>query len=101
MVGSSLPEHVAESASERWGEAEQLLCKKLADKWRLERVLGVGATSSVFEAIHNNGHRVAIKVLHRELAFSVRVKSRFLREGYLANRVGHPGVVAVIDDGIT
>jgi serine/threonine-protein kinase len=90
-----------EGEDERLAAAQQLLRKKLAAKWELVRVLGVGATSSVFEAVHNNGHRVAIKVLHRELAYNTRVRQRFLREGYLANRVGHPGVVAVIDDGIT
>src|SRR5689334_13494399 len=98
---TSLPAKVADSSEERWLEAKQLLRKKLVGKWQLERVLGVGATSSVFEAVHNNGHRVAIKVLHPELAFNRRVRQRFLREGYLANRVEHPGVVAVIDDGTT
>ncbi len=92
---------LAEGEDERLALAQQLLRKKLAAKWELVRVLGVGATSSVFEAVHNNGHRVAIKVLHRELAYNTRVRQRFLREGYLANRVGHPGVVAVIDDGMT
>jgi serine/threonine-protein kinase len=95
------PLTLAESSDERLSDARQLLQKTLAAKWQLVRVLGVGATSSVFEAVHNNGHRVAIKVLHRELAYNARVRQRFLREGYLANRVGHPGVVAVIDDGTT
>ncbi|HMJ12550.1 MAG TPA: serine/threonine-protein kinase [Polyangiaceae bacterium] len=95
------PSTPAENSDERWLAAKELLRKKLAAKWQLVRVLGVGATSSVFEAVHNNGHRVAIKVLHRELAYNTRVRQRFLREGYLANRVGHPAVVAVIDDGIT
>ncbi|HEY6555639.1 MAG TPA: serine/threonine-protein kinase [Polyangiaceae bacterium] len=95
------PLTLAESSDERLLAAKQLLRKTLAAKWQLVRVLGVGATSSVFEAVHNNGHRVAIKVLHRELAYNARVRQRFLREGYLANRVGHPGVVAVIDDGTT
>ena len=27
--------------------------------------------------------------------------ARFLREGYVANAVGHPAVVAVLDDGVT
>jgi serine/threonine-protein kinase len=90
-----------ESTDERRLEADQLLGARLVGKWRLQRVLGMGATSTVFEAVHNNGHRVAIKVLRRDLSFNSRVRERFLREGYLANRVGHPGVVAVIDDGTT
>src|SRR5262249_36907111 len=33
-----------------------------------------------------------------ELAFDRNIKSRFLREGYIANKVGHPGAVSVLDD---
>jgi serine/threonine-protein kinase len=39
-----------------------------------------------------------VKVLHAELARIKDVRTRFLREGYAANKVGHPGVVRVHDD---
>ncbi len=42
--------------------------------------------------------RVAVKVLHPEIAEIESAKRRFLREGYIANRVEHPGVVRVLDD---
>jgi serine/threonine-protein kinase len=72
----------------------------LADKWRLERVLGVGGMAAVYAASHlNNGKTVAIKVLHPEMGANGEIKRRFLREGYVANKVGHPGAVSVIDDG--
>src|SRR6185369_12611449 len=51
-----------------------------------------------WSAVHRNGKRMAIKLLHRELAHDPSVRRRFLREGYLANKVVHPGVVNVIDD---
>ena len=86
--------------TERRQRAKALIGKKLSDKWRIERLLGIGATSTVFAASHRNGHRVAVKVLHPELSFNRKVTQRFLREGYLANRVGHPGVATVIDDGV-
>ncbi len=70
-------------------------------KYRLERVLGVGGMAAVYAASHRNGHRVAVKVLHDALAISDDVKKRFLREGYVANAVGHRGVVRVIDDDTT
>jgi serine/threonine-protein kinase len=54
--------------------------------------------SSVYAAVHRNGRRVAIKVLSSELSQNARVRGRFLREGYIANRVGHDGAVAVLDD---
>ncbi len=50
---------------------------------------------------HRNGKRVAVKVLHPHLASIAEVRDRFLREGYLANRVAHPGAVGVLDDDVT
>ena len=71
------------------------------DKWRLEALLGAGGTACVYSAVHRNGRRVAIKVLHPELSAVSSLVTRFLREGYLANKVGHPGAVAVLDDDRT
>ncbi|MFM2416592.1 MAG: hypothetical protein RL385_1315 [Pseudomonadota bacterium] len=73
----------------------------LRGKWRLERRLGEGAMASVYAATHRNGLRGAVKVLHAEYAADSAVRRRFLREGYVANRVGHPGAVAVLDDDET
>lgn len=70
----------------------------LRGKYRLDRLLGVGGMAAVFEATHRNGGRVAIKVLHPDLARFPDVRSRFLREGYVANRVTNSGVVRVVDD---
>jgi serine/threonine-protein kinase len=55
----------------------------------------------VFQASHRNGNRVAIKMLHADLAGSEDVRERFLAEGYAANRVAHAGVVTVRDEGTT
>jgi serine/threonine-protein kinase len=78
--------------------ARSLVGRLLCDKWRLERLLGAGGMSSVYAAVHRNGKRVAIKVLRPDLTGNQRVRSRFLREGYIANRVGHEGAVAVLDN---
>jgi eukaryotic-like serine/threonine-protein kinase len=68
-------------------------------KFRIDAKLGEGATSVVYAATHmNNGLRVAIKVLHAELAQEAEIKTRFLREGYAANSIQHPGVARVLDD---
>lgn len=37
-------------------------------------------------------------MLRPELAANPDVVERFLREGYVANRIGHPGTVAILDD---
>jgi serine/threonine protein kinase len=68
----------------------------LRGKYALERVLGTGGMGAVYLGVHRNGHRVAVKVLHPEASADVR--ARFLREGYVANSIGHPGAVRVLDD---
>ncbi len=73
----------------------------LGDRWLLARVLGVGGTSAVYEATHRNGRRAALKVLHPQWAVMPTARRRFLREGYISNRVEHPSVAAVLDDGET
>jgi serine/threonine protein kinase len=79
-------------------QAQERVGNVLNDKWMLERLLGVGGMAAVYAARHRNGARAAVKVLHRELARHAEVRERFLREGYAANRVEHPGVVKVLDD---
>ena len=67
-------------------------------KWTIDRLLAIGGMAAVYTATHRNGNRVAIKVLHREYAEMPEAKERFMREGYVANKVGHPGAVTVLDD---
>jgi serine/threonine-protein kinase len=70
----------------------------LRQKWRLDALLGVGGFGAVYAATHRTGSAVAVKVLHRHLAFNDLVRQRFLREAYAANKIRHPGVVTVLDD---
>lgn len=73
----------------------------LNDKWRIDAPLGSGGMAAVYAATHRNGLRVAIKLLHPSHAQNAEVRERFLREGYLANAVGHAGAVKVLDDDTT
>jgi serine/threonine-protein kinase len=73
----------------------------LKDKWRLDALLGVGGTAAVYAASHRNGKRAAIKILHHELSSNADLVGRFLREGYVANKLEHPGAVSVLDDDRT
>jgi serine/threonine-protein kinase len=72
----------------------------LRGKYRLDAVLGVGGMAVVYAATHRNKKRFAIKMLHAELSLNTDVRTRFLREGYVANSVEHPGAVSVLDDDI-
>jgi len=95
-MGESAPE-VDEDVIAARGRIGQTL----GGKWRLDELLGVGGMAAVYAATHkNNLKSVAVKVLHSELQRNEAVRTRFLREGYVANKVGHPGAVAAIDDGV-
>ncbi len=72
----------------------------LRDKYRIDAVLGVGGMAVVYRATHRNQAQFAIKILHPELSVRESLRKRFLREGYAANSVKHPGVVAVVDEDV-
>jgi serine/threonine protein kinase len=72
----------------------------LRDKWRLDVLLGLGGMAAVYAGTHRNGSRGAVKVMHPELSANPVVRQRFLKEGYIANAVGHEGVVRVLDDDV-
>src|SRR6188768_1945630 len=80
--------------------AESRIGSVVKNKWRLDRVIGVGGMACVYAATHRNKKRAAVKMLHHELSSDSAVRERFLREGYLANSVGHRGAVTVDDDDI-
>jgi len=72
----------------------------LKGKWRLDALIGVGGMASVYSATHRNGSRVAIKILNPEYAAHAESVARFMREGYVANKISHPGSVLVLDDDV-
>ena len=73
----------------------------LKDKWRLDALLGIGGMAAVYSATHRNQKRVAIKMLLPELANDRAVRERFVREGYAANTIEHPGALSVLDDDVS
>jgi serine/threonine-protein kinase len=81
--------------------AKQRVGQILRGKWRIDGLLGVGGMASVFAATHRNGKRVAVKILHPHVAVDPSIRERFLREGYVANSIGHDGAVSVLDDDTT
>ncbi len=81
-------------------DARQLVGRVLGGKWRLDGLIGMGGMASVYSATHRNGRRAAIKLLSPEYSRMPQVRDRFLREGYVANHIGHPGVVSILDDDV-
>jgi CheY-like chemotaxis protein/tRNA A-37 threonylcarbamoyl transferase component Bud32 len=72
----------------------------VAQRYRLERLVGQGGMGSVFLAQDTRlGREVAIKVISPEQLKNERVRQRFVREARAVARVNHPNVVALYDCG--
>jgi len=71
-----------------------------ADRYRLERRLGVGGMATVQLAMDTRlERRVAVKLLAEHLAADSNFVSRFRREALAAARLIHPNIVQVFDFG--
>jgi hypothetical protein len=67
----------------------------LKGRYRVDQVLHIGARSTVYAGVDQKSGRVAIKV------FDSTPDASQLRSSYLANAVGHPSAVNVLDTGST
>jgi serine/threonine-protein kinase len=72
----------------------------IVGKYRLDGVIGIGGMAAVYAATHRNQAEFAVKMLHPDLSSKEEIRGRFLREGYIANSVKHPGAVRVVDDDV-
>jgi hypothetical protein len=74
----------------------------LGGKYRIGARLGEGGMGAVFAAENIDiGRRVAIKVLHPDYASDQDLAARFRQEARAAAAIGHPGIVDVLDLGVT
>src|SRR5215468_2940855 len=70
------------------------------NKYRIVRLLGEGGMGAVYEGENTRIHRrVAIKVLHAQVASSQDAVQRFEREAQAAGRIGSEHIVEVLDLG--
>ncbi|MDB4954494.1 MAG: serine/threonine protein kinase [Myxococcales bacterium] len=71
-------------------------------RYRIIKTLGQGGMGTVFLAEHALiKRRVAIKILHPELASDANVVERFMNEARAAGTLGHPNIVESTDMGFT
>jgi beta-lactam-binding protein with PASTA domain/tRNA A-37 threonylcarbamoyl transferase component Bud32 len=72
----------------------------LAGRYRVEQLLGVGASARVYQAVDLLLQRaVAVKLLHPQLADDETFVRRFAVEARAAAALTHPAIVAVYDWG--
>ena len=91
-AGSPAPTAFRDAGQAGFGRA-------VADRYRIERELGVGGMATVYLARDLRHERdVAVKVLHPELAEHLGPR-RFLREIKIAANLTHPHIVPVYDSG--
>jgi serine/threonine protein kinase len=68
--------------------------------YRITRVIGRGRMGVVFEGTEDGGEPVALKVVTTELSQDEVFLRRFRREVKAAQKIDHPNVVPVLDDGV-
>ncbi len=70
--------------------------------YRILSRVGVGGMGMVFLAEHPHiGKKVALKIIHRELAGNKEVVTRFLNEARAVNQIGNEHIVEIHDFGQT
>lgn len=79
----------------------ELVGRVIADRYRLEGVLGRGGMGAVYAGVHTlTNKRVAVKVFHRWVTEHVpQAGARFQREAQAAAAIGHPAIPQVLDAG--
>src|ERR687884_200475 len=77
-----------------------LVGTQLSGRYRLDAQIGAGGMSTVYRAFDVTLERkVAIKLLHREIATDSDQLERFRREARAVAQLSHPHIVGVIDAG--
>ena len=77
-----------------------LVGTQLSGRYRLDAQVGAGGMSTVYRAFDSTlERRVAIKLMHREIAADSDQLERFRREARAVAQLSHPHIVGVIDAG--
>ncbi|MFO0575841.1 MAG: serine/threonine-protein kinase [Polyangia bacterium] len=105
-MARALQSHAAMSGTVRSGGSSSLPANRLLGQiigsYRIGRVIGRGGMGEVFEGVHIHvGRKVAIKIVHAQLAKNPQVTKRILTEARAAGTIDHPGVVSVLEVGCT
>src|SRR3954451_13791306 len=83
-------------------DAVAMAGESVEGRYRILKKLGEGGMGTVFLAEHALiKRRVAIKILHPELATDADVIERFMNEARAAGTLGHPNIVESTDMGFT
>lgn len=89
-----------ERFEERSTAADPLVGRTLADRYRIEEVIGRGGMGVVYRIEHTRiGKAMAMKLLHGDLARDREIVRRFRREAETVSKLNHPNTVQIFDFG--
>lgn len=90
----------SEGLEEERAEFDPLVGRTVADRYRIESVLGRGGMGVVYKVEHTRiGKLMAMKLLHGDLARDREVVQRFRREAESVSKLDHANTVQVFDFG--
>jgi eukaryotic-like serine/threonine-protein kinase len=88
------------SSHPKGGEVDPRIGTLLAERYRIDALVGEGGMGKVYSAEHVlMRKRLAVKVLRRELTTVPEVVARFEREAMAAGNIEHPNVAGATDFG--
>ncbi|HYQ43235.1 MAG TPA: protein kinase [Polyangiaceae bacterium] len=88
------------SSHPKGGEVDPRIGTLLAERYRIDALVGEGGMGKVYSAEHVlMRKRLAVKVLRRELTSVPEVVARFEREAMAAGNIEHPNVAGATDFG--
>src|SRR5690606_10568022 len=97
---NALTEFETSVPSSNQGQTDALIGRTLADRYRVDALLGTGGMGAVYRAEHIHMKKfVALKVLHQAMTAMPEVVARFEREAVAAARIEHPHVAGAKDFG--
>jgi eukaryotic-like serine/threonine-protein kinase len=86
------------SAEAPSGSTAKAMVGQVLGSYRLLRLLGEGGVGCVYEAEHVRlGRKMAIKLLHPQMAAETDVVMRFFNEARVVNEIRHPNIVDIED----
>ena len=82
-------------------DSQQYVGRTLDNRYRLDRVVGVGGMAFVYEAYDKKtGTRVALKLLKEKFSDDSRAVKRFINESKSLGLLNHPNIVKIYDISI-
>jgi len=100
VTRSGVPGCMTRHEESHAGIPDTLVGRVIAGNFRLDRLIGSGATGNVYQAEQLSlGKAVAVKILHPQLMADDKLVRRFQREAKSASRLNHPNSVQIIESG--